>query len=79
MRYARVCSNKNDFVARSHRQSSKLEKQGFKKRRLQKSFAKFYRSHFDETRKYGATMKELREPRSSQEKLKLCIFFIYKY
>ena len=66
MRYARVCTNKNDFVARNQRLTSKLEKQGFEKGRLQKSFAKFYRSHFDEIRKYGATMKELREPQESQ-------------
>ena len=66
VRYARVCSNKNDFVARNQRLTSKLEKQGFEKGRLQKSFAKFYRSHFDEIRKYGATMKELREPQESQ-------------
>ena len=40
--------------------STKLDKQGFKKKILEKAFVKFYRSHYDE--KYGASVKELREP-----------------
>ena len=39
-----------------------LEKQGFKKKILEKTFVKFYRSHNGEVRKYGASVKELREP-----------------
>ena len=62
VRYARICSNKSDFKTRNQRLMSKLEKQGFMKQRLERSFAKFYRSHYEEIQKYGATMKELREP-----------------
>ena len=45
---------------RNKRLSSKLEKQGFKKI-LEKLFVKFDRSHYDEVRKYGASIKELRD------------------
>ena len=41
---------------------SKLEKQSFKKKILEKSFVMFYRSHNDEVRKKEASIKELREP-----------------
>ena len=60
VRYARICSNKHDFMQRHQRLSTKLQQQGFQRRQLQKSFAKFYRSHFDEIQKYGSTMNELR-------------------
>ena len=60
--YARICSNKSDFKTRSKRLWSKLEKQGFNKKILQNSFVKFYRSHYDKVRKYGALIKDLREP-----------------
>ena len=61
VRYARICNNKSDFKTKHKHLLSKLEKQGFKKI-LEKSFAKFYRSHYDKVRKYGASIKELREP-----------------
>ena len=38
VRYARICNNKRDFKTRSMRLSTKLEKQGFKKKILEKSF-----------------------------------------
>ena len=59
VRYARICSCKYDFTHRHQRLLSKLLKQGFQKQQLQKSFAKFYRSHFDEVKKYRATEREL--------------------
>ena len=43
-------------------QSTKLEKQGCKKKILEKAFVKFYRSHYDELRKYGASITGLKEP-----------------
>ena len=52
---------KSDFKTRSKRLSSKLEKQGFKKKILEKSFVKFRRSHYVDVRKYGASIKEHRE------------------
>ena len=40
-----------------------IEKQGYKKKILENAFVKFYRSHYDdEVWKYGASIKELREP-----------------
>ena len=61
VRYTRVCSDKSEFKARNRRLSTKLEKQGFRKKILNKTFVKFYRRHYDEVRKYGATIKELGE------------------
>ena len=62
MRYARICSDKRELKIRNKLLSTKLEKQGFKKKILEKVFVKFYRSHYDEVQKDGASVKELREP-----------------
>ena len=62
VRYARICSDKREFKTRNKRLSTKLEKQGFKKKIVEKAFVKFYRSHYDEVQKFGASVKELREP-----------------
>ena len=56
------CRNKSDFKTTSKPLSSKLKKQGFKKKILEKSFVKFYRSPYDKVRKYGASIKALRKP-----------------
>ena len=40
--------------------STNLEKQGFKKKILEKAFVKSYRSHYDEVRMYEASIKELK-------------------
>ena len=62
VRCARICGDKREFKTRNKRLSTKLEKQGFKKKILEKAFVKFYRSHYDEVRKYGASIKELGVP-----------------
>ena len=62
VRYARICSDKREFKARNKNLLKKLEKQGCNKKILEKTFVKFYRSHYDEVQKYGASVKELREP-----------------
>ena len=62
VRYARICGDKREFKARNKRLSIKLEKQGFKKKILEETFTKFYRSHYDELRKYGSSIKVFREP-----------------
>ena len=59
VRYARICSDKREFKTRNKRLSTKLEKQGFKKKILEKAFVKFYRSHYDEVQKYGVPNTEL--------------------
>ena len=41
---------KNEFKARNRRLLTKLEKQGFRKKILNKTFVKFYRRHYDEVR-----------------------------
>ena len=49
VRYARICSRKDDFIYRHRRLSLKLQQQqGYKYQQLMKSFHKFYRSHSDE-------------------------------
>ena len=60
VRYARVCSRKDDFIYRHRRLSLKLQQQGYKYQQLMKSFHKFYRSHSDELKKFGTTLMELR-------------------
>ena len=62
VRYARICSDKREFKARNKNLSKKLEKQVFKKKILEKTFVKFYRSHYNEVRNYGASVKELKKP-----------------
>ena len=42
VRYARICSIMGNFCKKSKRLSSKLEKQGFNKKTLKKSFVKIY-------------------------------------
>ena len=44
VRYARICSRKDDFIYRHRRLSLKLQQQGYKYQQLVKSFHKFYRS-----------------------------------
>ena len=51
--YARICSNKREFKTRNKRLSTKLEKEGFKKIILENALVNFYRSHYDEVRKYA--------------------------
>ena len=60
MRYARICSRKDDFRYRHRRLSWKLQQQGYKYQQLMKSFHKFYRSHSDELKTFGTTLMELR-------------------
>ena len=48
VRYARICSRKDDFIYRHRRLSLKLQQQGCKYQQLMKLFHKFYRSHSDE-------------------------------
>ena len=69
VRYAKICSDKREFKARNKRLSTMLEKQGFKKMILEKTFVKFYRNHYDEVRKYGASVKELREHTNKKQQL----------
>ena len=59
VRYARICSRKDDFIYRHRRLSLKLQ-QGYKYQQLMKLFHKFYRSHSDELKKFGTTLMELR-------------------
>ena len=47
VRYTRACSHKNEFKVRNRRLLTKLEKQGFRKKILNKTFVKFYRRHYD--------------------------------
>ena len=60
VRYARICSRKDDFIYRHRRLPLKLQQQGYKYQQLVKSFHKFYRSHSGELKKFGTTQMELR-------------------
>ena len=63
VRYARICSDKREFQTRNKEISTKLEKQGFKKKILENAFViKLCRTHYDKVQKYGASFKELTEP-----------------
>ena len=45
IRYARACTEYNDFLARGNILTNKLLKQGYGKSKLRRSFEKFYGKH----------------------------------
>jgi hypothetical protein len=59
IRFARACSNVNDFNERNIFISSKLVKQGYRYHKLQKYFIKFYNRNFDLISKYNSDLKIL--------------------
>ena len=59
IRFARVCSNVDDFNNRNLFLTAKLLKQGYRYHKLRKAFSKFYHRHSELTVKYNIGLKSL--------------------
>ena len=59
IRFARICTEVNEFCSRSRLMSEKLLKQGFKYQRLRKTFCKFFNSHNHIVSKYECSLKSM--------------------
>ena len=59
IRFARICTEVNEFCSRSRLMSEKLLKQGFKYQRLRKTFCKFFNYHNHIVSKYECSLKSM--------------------
>ena len=59
IRFARVCSNVDDFNNRNLFLTAKLLKQGYRYHKIRKAFSKFYYRHSELTVKYNIGLKTL--------------------
>ena len=59
IRFARVCSNVNDFNNRNLFLTAKLLNQGYRNHKIQKAFSKFYHRHSELIVKYNIGLKTL--------------------
>ena len=59
IRFARVSSHVADFNARNKSLTAKLLQQGYRYHKLQKTFSKFYRRHYDLVSKFNVGLKTL--------------------
>ena len=59
IRFARVCSNVDDFNNRNLLLAAKLLKQGYRYHKIRKAFSKFYHRHSDLIVKYNIWLKTL--------------------
>ena len=59
IRFARVCSNVDDFNNRNLFLTAKLSKQGYRYHKIQKAFSKFYHRHSELIVKYNIELKTL--------------------
>ena len=59
IRFARVCSNVDDFNNRNLFLTAKLLKQGYRYHKIQKAFSKFYHRHSELIVKYNIGLKTL--------------------
>ena len=61
IRFARVCSNVDDFNNRNLFSTSKLLKQGYRYHKIRKAFSKFYHRHSELIVKYNIGLKTLQQ------------------
>ena len=59
IRFARVCSNVEEFNARNKCLIAKLLKQGYRYHKLKKAFSKFYLRHYELISKFNVGLKSL--------------------
>ena len=59
IRYARACSNYQDFLARAKMLTDKLLKQGYLRPRLQSTFKKFYGRHQELIDHFGMSVTQM--------------------
>ena len=62
IRFARVCSNVDDFNNRNLFLTAKLLKQGYRYHKIRKAFSKFYHRHSQLIVKYNIGLKTLLKP-----------------
>ena len=55
--FARVCNHVTDFNARNTYLTAKLLQQGYRYRKLRKTFSKFYRRHYELISKFNVGLK----------------------
>ena len=77
IRFARICSNVDDFNADNKRLTATLQKQGFQYHKLREAFSKFYHRHHELVSKFNVRLKSL----SYQELLEPELYgnFVYKF
>ena len=59
IRFARMCSNVEDFKSRNLFLTAKLLKQGYRYHKIRKAFSKFYHRHSEFIVKYNIRLKTL--------------------
>ena len=59
IRFPRVSSHVADFNARNKSLTAKLLQQGYRYHKLQKTFSKFYRRHYELVSKFNVGLKTL--------------------
>ena len=57
IRFARVCNHVTDFKARNTYLTAKILQQGYRYRKLRKTFSKFYRRHYELISKFNVGLK----------------------
>ena len=62
IRFARVCSNVDNFNNRNLFSTAKLLKQGYRYHKIQKAFSKFYHRHSELIVKYNILQQGISEP-----------------
>ena len=66
IRFARVCSNVDDFNKRNLFLTAKLLKQGYKYKAIQKAVSKFYRKHSELIAKFNTRLITLLQQSTSE-------------
>ena len=70
IRFARVCSQVDDFNTRNKCLTAKLLEQGYRYHKLRKAFSKFYRRHYELILKFNIGLKSfLHQGLSEPDKL----------
>ena len=69
IRFARLCTQVEDFNARNKYVTAKLLKQGYRYHKLRKAFSKLYRRHYELISKFNVGLKSLLHQGLSEQKL----------
>ena len=82
IRFARVCSNVDDFSNRNLFFTAKFLKQGYRYNKIRKTFSKFYHRHSELIVKYKIGLKKVKKKTFLQQGISEPIFygdFVYKF
>ena len=78
IRFARVCSNVDDFNNRNLFLTAKLSKQGYRYHKIRKAFSKFYHRHSDLIVKYNFGLKTILQQGTSEPILYCDLVYKFK-